>query len=69
MIAIGKSLASMHMKDIIHGDLTTSNMMLRPKIGSVPNYEIVSSANLHLMTFSNSPSASPLESTISDTEL
>ncbi|XP_065174846.1 EKC/KEOPS complex subunit TP53RK-like [Sycon ciliatum] len=27
---IGRTLASMHDADIIHGDLTTSNMMLRP---------------------------------------
>lgn len=30
MRLIGKQLAIMHVADIIHGDLTTSNMMLRP---------------------------------------
>ncbi len=30
MVLIGKQLAIMHEADIIHGDLTTSNMMLRP---------------------------------------
>lgn len=26
---IGKSIAQMHLKNVIHGDLTTSNMMVR----------------------------------------
>lgn len=29
MALIGTQLASMHAADVIHGDLTTSNMMLR----------------------------------------
>jgi TP53 regulating kinase and related kinases len=29
MSLIGTEIAKMHMADIIHGDLTTSNMMLR----------------------------------------
>ena len=29
MILIGKALGKMHQADIIHSDLTTSNMMLR----------------------------------------
>ena len=29
---IAKNLAEMHKADIIHGDLTTSNMMIRPEI-------------------------------------
>lgn len=31
MILIGKALGRMHQADIIHSDLTTSNMMLRSK--------------------------------------
>ena len=30
--SIAKNLAEMHKADIIHGDLTTSNMMIRPEI-------------------------------------
>jgi len=29
MMAVGTEIAKMHLADIIHGDLTTSNMMLR----------------------------------------
>ncbi|KDQ17403.1 hypothetical protein BOTBODRAFT_105788 [Botryobasidium botryosum FD-172 SS1] len=40
MVLIGESIAQMHLFDIIHGDLTTSNMMLRrvskPQPGSPP---------------------------------
>ncbi|WFD30752.1 non-specific serine/threonine protein kinase [Malassezia sp. CBS 17886] len=39
MDAIGAQLAQMHCADVIHGDLTTSNMMLRP--GADPAGEVV----------------------------
>lgn len=29
MLMVGTEIAKMHLADIIHGDLTTSNMMLR----------------------------------------
>jgi TP53 regulating kinase-like protein len=29
MMMVGKEIAKMHLADIVHGDLTTSNMMLR----------------------------------------
>ncbi|KAI8148860.1 tp53rk protein [Fennellomyces sp. T-0311] len=32
---IGTSLAKMHTQDVVHGDLTTSNLMLRDKDGSL----------------------------------
>ena len=31
--AIGEALASMHNGDLVHGDLTTSNMLLHPPTG------------------------------------
>lgn len=43
MVLIGNELAKMHMVNIIHGDLTTSNMMLRRKPNASPPAEIVSS--------------------------
>lgn len=33
--AIGTSLARMHSQDVVHGDLTTSNLMLRRENGSL----------------------------------
>jgi TP53 regulating kinase-like protein len=42
MTAIGTALAKLHQIRIIHGDLTTSNMMVRPLPGQNPNYELVS---------------------------
>jgi TP53 regulating kinase-like protein len=42
MEAIGTALAKMHGNSIVHGDLTTSNMMLRPLPGQTPNFELVS---------------------------
>lgn len=44
MEAIGTALAKMHANSIVHGDLTTSNMMLRPLPGQTPNFELVSLA-------------------------
>lgn len=38
MQLIGREIAKMHVADIIHGDLTTSNMMLRP---AAPAAELV----------------------------
>lgn len=29
MVMVGAEIAKMHLADIIHGDLTTSNMMMR----------------------------------------
>ena len=37
---IGQELARMHKVDIVHGDLTTSNMMLR-RVGSMHAAELV----------------------------
>lgn len=38
MIMVGTEIAKMHLADIVHGDLTTSNMMLRhpPSINDLP---------------------------------
>ncbi|KIJ53344.1 hypothetical protein M422DRAFT_73981 [Sphaerobolus stellatus SS14] len=45
MTKVGTELAKMHMADVIHGDLTTSNMMLRPRpdpsSSSSPKSEVV----------------------------
>lgn len=41
MTTIGQTLASLHTAQIIHGDLTTSNMMLRPSPSTSKGYEIV----------------------------
>ena len=36
MATIGSSIGSMHLADVIHGDLTTSNMLLRAPTSSSP---------------------------------
>ncbi|KAG7531576.1 hypothetical protein FFLO_04235 [Filobasidium floriforme] len=41
MTSIGKTLSTLHLAQIIHGDLTTSNMMLRPAPTRSAGYEIV----------------------------
>jgi serine/threonine protein kinase len=41
MTSIGKTLSTLHLAQIIHGDLTTSNMMLRPAPTKPEGYEIV----------------------------
>lgn len=46
MVLIGNELAKMHLANIIHGDLTTSNMMLRRKPNAAPPAEIVSSCEI-----------------------
>lgn len=33
---IGTEIAKMHLADIVHGDLTTSNMMLRHPMAAAP---------------------------------
>lgn len=45
MKLIGQEIAKMHAVDIIHGDLTTSNMMLRKSPGT-DEMEVVSTASL-----------------------
>ena len=42
MTMIGQELARMHKVDIIHGDLTTSNMMLRHPAAFAGRTELVS---------------------------
>lgn len=42
MVAVGSALARLHVTGIIHGDLTTSNMMVRLTPNSTAAYEIVS---------------------------
>jgi len=42
MVAIGAALARLHATGIIHGDLTTSNMMVRLTPNAAEPYEIVS---------------------------
>jgi TP53 regulating kinase-like protein len=37
MKRIGTAVGALHRTGVVHGDLTTSNMMLRPKQGSQPN--------------------------------
>ena len=41
MALIGTEVAKMHQADIIHGDLTTSNMMLRRSGATHPTVDIV----------------------------
>lgn len=41
MTLIGTEIAKMHLVDIIHGDLTTSNMMLRPTTNSQPDLVLI----------------------------
>lgn len=41
MHLIGEQIAKLHAADIIHGDLTTSNMMIRMSSDSVPTAEMV----------------------------
>lgn len=48
MQAIGTALAKMHGNLIVHGDLTTSNMMLRPLPGQTPNFELVSLSSCNM---------------------
>lgn len=38
---IGKTVAKLHGHNIIHGDLTTSNILLEPKAGGFDDYDIV----------------------------
>ena len=59
--SIAKNLAEMHKADIIHGDLTTSNMMIRPEIPTkyifsstqptMPASEIISSGSIGELYF------------------
>lgn len=47
LLAIGHELAKMHLADVVHGDLTTSNMMVRLLPPSSPSsFEIVRSRPL-----------------------
>jgi TP53 regulating kinase-like protein len=41
MKSIGAALAGLHLTTIIHGDLTTSNMMVRLTPGATEPYEVV----------------------------
>lgn len=41
MVAIGTALARLHTTGIIHGDLTTSNMMIRLTPSKLEPYEVV----------------------------
>ncbi|GJE94123.1 hypothetical protein PsYK624_102910 [Phanerochaete sordida] len=41
MRMIGTEIAKMHLADIIHGDLTTSNMMLRRPTASTPSHLVL----------------------------
>ncbi|KAF8639059.1 hypothetical protein AX17_001755 [Amanita inopinata Kibby_2008] len=50
MTMIGKELAKMHKADIVHGDLTTSNMMLRHP-SSVPVRDSQGSTELVMIDF------------------
>ena len=38
MSQMGAEIAKMHLADVIHGDLTTSNMMIRPVFSSVDEF-------------------------------
>jgi hypothetical protein len=60
MEAIGTALAKMHANSIVHGDLTTSNMMLRPLPGQSPNFELVSVPVLKLYRGITQPARSLL---------
>ncbi|KAF8509867.1 kinase-like domain-containing protein [Hysterangium stoloniferum] len=51
MKQIGVEIAKMHLADIIHGDLTTSNMMIRPIPSSEPSSEDSVRAELVLIDF------------------
>jgi tRNA A-37 threonylcarbamoyl transferase component Bud32 len=43
---IGRALASIHDANIIHGDLTTSNMMMRSENKSLVKFELVLSLKI-----------------------
>ena len=51
MLLIGAEIAKMHLADVVHGDLTTSNMMLRQP--SVTTPEAKASLVSHLMLSSS----------------
>ena len=36
MTLIGSEIGKLHLADIVHGDLTTSNMMLRDRVANTP---------------------------------
>lgn len=50
MQMIGTEIAKMHLADVIHGDLTTSNMMLR-RPTSMDKAKLVSQHTLSLRIF------------------
>ena len=56
MHLIGVELAKMHIADIIHGDLTTSNMMLRhpssfhPEDATIPTQVVCPYSHFVVMT-------------------
>lgn len=50
MALIGNEIAKMHLADVIHGDLTTSNMMLRhPESSNTTAAELVRLSKSHLV--------------------
>jgi hypothetical protein len=53
MSLIGTEIAKMHMADIIHGDLTTSNMMLR----HTPSQSAFSGQNSYTAELVHTPSS------------
>jgi TP53 regulating kinase-like protein len=53
MDMIGVEIAKMHLADIIHGDLTTSNMMLRKQTSDLV-HDRIEDAVVFLMSFSGS---------------
>lgn len=59
--AVGRELGKMHTADIIHGDLTTSNMMVRLRTGNFTGaaapFEVVRSLSLPLESESSSTSS------------
>ena len=54
MVMVGTEIAKMHLADIIHGDLTTSNMMLRQP-SSVPNSLGIQQLVRDIITLSHPP--------------
>ena len=62
MALIGTEIAKMHQADIIHGDLTTSNMMLRRSGATRPAVDLVRLLALHwvrIRMHSNAPPTDP----------
>ena len=53
MDQMGTEIAKMHLADVIHGDLTTSNMMIRQPVSSASPNESTSSELVGFLVLTN----------------